>query len=73
MIDRFQWAFAEADLRHAEDRRFPIDITPDHPDWRKFAKMKGERARRRKARKYSRATANALVAWAEQQDRRAAA
>jgi len=73
MTTRQDWAFAELDLRLAEDARFPVTPEYGHPDRPAFNRMKIQRARRRKAMGYSRGTARELVAWAEEQDRRAAA
>lgn len=55
------WAFAELDIRRAEE------AGPDTAD------MHVARRKRRQARGYSKKTADDLVAWAEEQDRRAAA
>ena len=63
-MTREQWAFAEFDLRQEEDKRFPVDPPYGHPDRPAFNRMKYERAKRRKAMGYSRATAADLVAWA---------
>lgn len=72
-MTREQWAFTELDLRRAEDTRFPVEPMRGTPEWDAFAQMKRNRASRHKARGYSRGAAFALVAWAEDQDRRAAA
>lgn len=71
-MTRQEWAFTELDIRRQEDARFPVDPPYGHPDRPTFNRMKLQRAKRRKAMGYSRATANSLVAWAEEQDRRAA-
>lgn len=71
-MSRHTWAYSELDLRRAEDVRFPIDPPYGHPDRPAFNRMKLQRAKRRKAMGYSRATADDLVAWAQEQDRRAA-
>lgn len=67
MMTAQQWAFAELDQRRAENARFPIQPCPGS------AAMHMERKRRRRERGYSKKTADDLVAWAEEQDRRAAA
>ncbi len=61
-----QWAFAELDIRRAENARFPVQPCPGS------AAMHIARKRRRQARGYSKMTADGLVSWAEQQDRLAA-
>jgi hypothetical protein len=66
MITAQQWAYAELDLRRAENARFPIQPCPGS------AAMHMERKNRRKDRCYTKDTADRLVAWAEEQDRRAA-
>lgn len=66
MMSRQDWAFYELDLRRSEDARFPIQ--PCHGS----TAMHMERKRRRRERGYTKKDADALVAWAEQQDRRAA-
>lgn len=60
-ISRDDWAMAELERRRAEDARFAEPPFPNTPEWHAFCRMKRDRARRRKARGYSRATANALV------------
>ncbi len=72
-MTREQWAFTELDTRRTEDARFPTEPMRGSPEWDAYAQMKLNRARRRKARGYSRGAAYTLVAWAEDQDRRAAA
>jgi len=56
-----EWAFAELDIRRKEAAQ------PDTAD------MHVARRKRRQARGYSKKTADDLVTWAEEQDRRAAA
>ena len=60
MITAQQWAFEELDIRRQEE------TGPDAAD------MHVARRKRRQARGYSKKTADDLVAWAEEQDRRAA-
>lgn len=67
-MTRQDWAFAELDLRNEEDRRFPVEPPYGHPERGPYNRMKIERAKRRKAMGYSRATANDLVAWAKQME-----
>lgn len=67
MMTRQEWAFTELDLRREENARFPIQPCPGS------TAMHMERKARRKARGYTKKTADDLVAWAEEQDRRAAA
>jgi len=67
-MTREQWAFTELDLRTAEDRRFPVEPPYGHEDRPSFNRMKHQRAKRRKAMGYSRASANDLVAWAKQME-----
>lgn len=67
-MTREQWAYEELDLRQAEDIRFPVEPPYGHPDRPDFNRMKLQRAKRRKAMGYSRATANALVQWAAQRE-----
>lgn len=67
-MTRQDWAFAELDLRTQEDRRFPVEPPYGHEDRPEFNRMKLQRAKRRKAMGYSRATANDLVAWAKQME-----
>lgn len=62
------WAFAELDARRAEDARFPAEPVRGTREWSAYARMKGERARRRKALRYSRKTAEGLVAHAARVD-----
>ena len=63
-MTRSEWAFAELDLRMAEDRRFPVEPMRGTSHWHDYARMKRDRAGRRKRMGYSRATADALVRWA---------
>jgi hypothetical protein len=56
-----EWAFEELDIRRQEE------AGPDTAD------MHVARRKRRQARGYSKKTADDLVAWAEEQDRRAVA
>ena len=72
MTSRDQWAFTELDTRRREDARWPQPPDPTSPDYPAFAQSRGDRAKRRKARGYSRATAQALVDWAASQERAAA-
>lgn len=65
-MTRFDWAFAELDIRRAENARFPVQPCPGS------AQMHMERKRRRRERGYTKKDADALVAWAQEQDRRAA-
>lgn len=67
MMTAQQWAFTELDLRREENARFPIQPCPGSAD------MHVARRKRRQARGYTKKTADDLVAWAEEQDRRAAA
>ena len=67
-MTRQERAFAELDLRAEEDRRFPVEPPYGHPDRIEFNRMRHQRAKRRKAMGYSRATANDLVAWAKQME-----
>lgn len=67
-MTREQWAFAELDRRRAEERRFPVEPPYGDPARPAFARMKRQRAMRRKAMGYSRGTAFALVQWAERKD-----
>ena len=60
MMSAKDWAFTELDIRRQEEAR------PDSAD------MHVERRKRRQARGYSKKTADDLVSWAEEQDRRAA-
>lgn len=60
MMSAKDWAFAELDIRREEE------AAPDSAD------MHVARRKRRQARGYSKKTADDLVAWAEEQDRRAA-
>ena len=66
MMTAQQWAYAELDLRRQENARFPIQPCPGS------TAMHMERKRRRRERGYTKKTADDLVAWAEEQDRRAA-
>lgn len=67
-MNPLDWGFRELDLRRNEDGRFPTDPDRNSPSWRAFAEMKRDRARRRKARGYSRKTADSLVQRAERMD-----
>lgn len=71
-MTRQQWAYAEMDIRRAEESRFPNTPPYGHPDRPAFNRMKLQRAKRRKAMGYSRQAAADLVTWAEQQERAAA-
>lgn len=64
MMTREQFAFEEMDARAIEDARFPTAPSVSSTDWIEYAQMRRNRAQRRKAMGYSRATANALVEWA---------
>lgn len=66
-MTRFDWAFAELDLRRAENARYPVQPCPGS------AAMHMDRKRRRRDRGYTKKTSDVLVAWAEAQDARAAA
>ena len=68
MISRQDWAFEELDARRAEAAMFPVPPEPDSKDWPAYALARRDRAGRRKAMGYSRASADALVRWAEAQD-----
>lgn len=63
-MTREQFAFDELDARAIEDARFPAPPDPNSDDWREYALTRRDRAGRRKAMRYSRATADALVDWA---------
>ncbi len=63
-MTREQFAFDELDARAIEDARFPVPPDPYSEDWRAYALTRRDRAGRRKAMGYSRATADALVDWA---------
>jgi len=67
-MTREQFAFKELDARAAEDARFPVPPDPYSEDWRAYARLRRNRAWRRKAMGYSRATADALVRWARARD-----
>lgn len=62
------WGFDELDRRRAEDARFSAVPERGTPAWAAYARMKGRRARRRKALRYSRKTADGLVAHAARVD-----
>lgn len=68
MSAQLEWGVLELAKRRAEDARFPAPPTRDDPRWYAFAQMKFRRALRRKRQGYSRATAESLVKWAEQQE-----
>jgi hypothetical protein len=63
-MTREQFAFDELDARAAEDARFPVPPDPMSEDWAAYALARRDRAGRRKAMGYSRASADMLVAWA---------
>ena len=67
-MTREQFAFEELDARRAEDAMFPVPPEPDSKDWPAYALTRRDRAGRRKSMGYSRASADALVRWAESQD-----
>lgn len=67
-MTRQDWAFAELDIRREEDARFPAEPPYGHPERGPYNRMKLQRAKRRKAMGYSRATANDLVARAMQME-----
>lgn len=68
-MTRSDFAYTELDARRREDARFPAPPDPSSPDWAEYARTRRNRARRRKAMGYSRAAADALVAWAAAQER----
>ena len=72
-ISRQDWAFEEMEIRRAEDARFPQAPHPYSDEWDAYAMQRRCRALRRKARGYSRKTADDLVAWAQAQEVRIAA
>ena len=72
-ISRQDWAFEEMEIRRAEDARFPQAPHPYSDEWDAYAMQRRCRAQRRKARGYSRKTADDLVAWAQAQEVRIAA
>ena len=67
-MTREQFAFDELDARAAEDAKFPAAPDRGLPEWDEYAAIRGARAKRRKSMGYSRASADALVAWAHAQD-----
>lgn len=56
-----QWGFTEHDLRIEEDARFPLPPSRGTYAWQRYAKMRRDRAARRKAMGLSRAEARRLV------------
>jgi len=72
MSAQLDCGLAELDLRRKEDARFPDEPERGTREWEAYARMKRDRAGRRKRRGYSRATADRLVAWAENAAMRAA-
>ena len=72
-MTRQEWAFAELDARRVEDAAFPAPPHPWSHEWAAYARQRRFRADRRKAMGYSRATADALAAWAAMQENRRAA
>lgn len=62
MTAAMDWAFAELDLRRAEDARFPVQPCQGS------TAMHMERKRRRKERGYTKKTADDLVARAAEMD-----
>ena len=67
-MTREQFAFEELDARRAEAAMFSVPPEPDSKDWPAYALARRDRAGRRKAMGYSRASADALVRWAEARD-----
>lgn len=67
-MTREQFAFDELDARAVEDAMFPVPPDPQSDDWATYARTRRDRAARRKAMGYSRASADALVAWARARD-----
>lgn len=63
-MTREQFAFDELDARAIEDAAFPVAPDSNSPEWEQYARMRSNRAARRKAMGYSRKTADTLVAWA---------
>lgn len=67
-MTREEFAFNELEARTREDARFPTAPHPWSEEWEEYARMRRDRANRRKSMGYSRATVNALVQWARMQD-----